>query len=848
MAMGPELYRQIIEASPDAVITIDAEERVLGWNARAETLFGWTEAEMAGRPLAERILPSRFRDDFERAMYHNLGGRRRAALAGRRSDHRIELRVRRRDGGEFPIDLAVAPFRAGGEWRFTAFIRDLSDQQGRIARAAIDSQISRLLGSSGDRELVERRILDIVCAADGWDFGSFWRYHDHHLACVAIQQGAMDACAGFRDASLAFRPARGQGLPGRILEEGHPRWFKDLAEEGRAGRGDALREAGFRSAFGFPIRLGPRDFGVCEFLCREAREPDPGLLDTMAALSGPIALFFRQKESEAALRESEERFRLLIENSNDGISVRDRLGFIIYNSPATERLSGYAHDEVIGMRAMDLIHPDDLAAFHDSMEPIYAAAGARTSVIFRIRHKDGSWRWLESRATNLLEDPRIGGILSNFRDITEEHEAKLERERLLARLEGETQRLSRLLDLLPIPVLLEEPGTGALRFANQAAIRLAKEAAGSAGTGSPAGPDAPGAAAPPAVLRFTDPEGNPLAEADAPGARAARGETLVNLEACVGEPAARRSLLVNSATMAGANGLPGTVVLACLDVTALKQVEAQLRQSQRLEAVGQLAGGIAHDFNNLLTVINGFASLAADKAGEDSPLAPILKEVVKGGERAYALTNQLLTFSRKKPMETRLCDLNAILADMEPMLRRLIGDKIRIETRAHPGPVPIRVDRSQVEQVIMNLAINARDAMPEGGILALETGRAAEPLRGAVLKEEGAGPYAVLTVSDTGTGMPPEVQARIFEPLFTTKPSGKGTGLGLSVVFGVARQCHGGIALESSPGQGSRFSISFPIDPATAAKEREERRAAEREHVPPRADEEIAELLGSSAP
>lgn len=848
--MEAQLDRLILQASPDAIIAIDAEEKVLAWNPRAEKLFGWSQEEMAGKPLAERILPSRFRDEFERAMYRNLGGTHRGAHS--RSDtgeNRVEMRARGRSGKEFPIDLAVSPFQEGAEWRFAVVIRDLTGQHGRIARAAIDSRISRLLAAAADRDTVERRILEIICEADGWDFGCYWRAKEQQgrLACVAIQQGPLEAFAEIRDACLGFRPARGQGLPGRILEEGHPRWFKDLGEEGTSGRGEALRAAGFKSAFGFPIRLGPRAFGVCEFISRSERPLDPEMLETVGALSGPIALFFRQKESEAALRESEERFRLLIENSNDGISVRDRGGYIIYNSPATQRLSGYAHDEVIGMRALDLIHPDDLEQFHESMRPIYDVPGARIAVTFRIKHKDGSWRWLESRATNLLDDPRIGGILSNFRDITVEHEAKLERERLLGRLEGEARRLGRVLDSLPNPVLLEEPGTGTVRLANQAALRLAQDASDAADA-----PEVDAAGIEHLLFAFTDPDGKPLTGQDAPGARAARGEALVNLEIGLASPSGRRTLLVNSAVLASEEGAAEWVVLAFLDVTALKVVEAQLRQSQKVEAVGQLAGGIAHDFNNLLTAISGYAGMALAKAQADSPLAGYIGEVIKAGERASALTRQLLSFSRRQPVETRRWDINAILEDMAPMLRRLImpgsegaeGVKptdgkaeISIDIRPADRAAPIRADRSQIEQVILNLALNARDAMPKGGELALAISISEDPLEGALLKEEAPGPYAVVESKDTGTGITPEVKSRIFEPFFTTKDAGKGTGLGLAVVIGVVKACKGGLSVVSAPGHGTTFRISLPMIPEPAPKLQAE------DQVPPRPEEEVAAAL-----
>jgi PAS domain S-box-containing protein len=245
---------------------------------------------------------------------------------------------------------------------------------------------------------------------------------------------------------------------------------------------------------------------------------------------------------------------------------------------------------------------------------------------------------------------------------------------------------------------------------------------------------------------------------------------------------------------------------------ALQQTEAQLRQSQKMEAVGRLAGGVAHDFNNLLTVIRGYSELILYRLGEQEPLRKEIEEIKKAADRAAALTGQLLAFSRRQFVAPKVVDLNAVVRNMEGMLRRLIGeDVIELATVLDPNVGQVRADPSQIEQVIMNLAVNARDAMPSGGTLTIETGHVEVSRRipGRVGPVE-PGSYVLLLVRDTGHGMDEETQSHLFEPFFTTKEKGKGTGLGLSTVYGIVRQSGGSIIVESKSGQGATFKIYFP--------------------------------------
>ncbi len=242
---------------------------------------------------------------------------------------------------------------------------------------------------------------------------------------------------------------------------------------------------------------------------------------------------------------------------------------------------------------------------------------------------------------------------------------------------------------------------------------------------------------------------------------------------------------------------------------ALRRSEEQLRHSQKMEAVGRLAGGVAHDFNNLLTAISGYAELISEELPPESKHEA--EEIIKATDRAHALTRQLLAFSRKQVLEPRLFNLNTIVLDLQKMLRRLIGEDIELLTELDPDPGLVRVDAGQMEQMIINLAVNARDAMPRGGRLTLRTSRV--DLIQRIARDPfsvDAGAYVLLEVSDNGKGMDDSIKEHLFEPFFTTKDVGKGTGLGLSMVYGIVRQSGGHILVESAPGQGATFSIYLP--------------------------------------
>jgi hypothetical protein len=255
-----------------------------------------------------------------------------------------------------------------------------------------------------------------------------------------------------------------------------------------------------------------------------------------------------------------------------------------------------------------------------------------------------------------------------------------------------------------------------------------------------------------------------------------------------------------------ADFIPGLHLTVLRDVTERERLEAALRQSQKLDAIGQLAGGIAHDFNNLLTVIVGHSDLLAEQVGSNESV----EEIRRAAEHAGALTQKLLAFGRKQALNLELLDLNDVVRDLDGMLRRLIGEEVELAIELEPGLAPVQADRVQLQQVALNLVVNARDAMPQGGLLTVSTANAEEPNPDGTLRR-----CVRLTVIDTGVGMNAATRERLFEPFFTTKPPGEGTGLGLATVYGIVTQTGGRIEVESASGQGSTFRLCFPAAEGT---------------------------------
>jgi PAS domain S-box-containing protein len=507
------------------------------------------------------------------------------------------------------------------------------------------------------------------------------------------------------------------------------------------------------------------------------------------------AIALTQQQTEA-LREREQRFRAILETTRDWIWSTDESRLMTYTNPAVETILGYTAKELLGNDVLLHMHEDDLARVEASLPDYIQTKQGWTNLVARWRHKDGSYRYLESSGVAILDDDgHFAGFRGTNRDITEREHA----EEALRESEQSYRFLS---EGIPHQVWTAQPD-GKLDYVNQRTVnyfgRTQEQILGEGWQDVVHPKDLPGC-----IERWgwSLQTGEPyevsfrLRNADGPY-RWHRGRATAGHD--------------SDGTITKWFGTNSDIEDQTAAEVALSASEEQLRQSQKMEAVGQLAGGVAHDFNNLLTAINGYSALALQRLEGPHPIKSYLEEVKKAGERAANLTRQLLAFGRKQILQPLALDLNGVVSDMNKMLRRLIGEDIVFATKLDTDLGKVMADPGQIEQVLVNLIVNARDAMPQGGNLTVET-------KNVELDEEYGskhvgvtpGKYVLLAVSDTGEGMSEEVRQRVFEPFFTTKEKGKGTGLGLSTVYGIVNQSGGNIWIYSEPGRGTTFKVYLP--------------------------------------
>ncbi len=510
--------------------------------------------------------------------------------------------------------------------------------------------------------------------------------------------------------------------------------------------------------------------------------------EVLARVGAHVDLAMMHVERARAL---ESRFRALVENSSDGIALTDSSGMLTYVSPSGKRMLGL--DALLfSTNVTTSWHPEDAPAMRENREWMLRHPGESLTSECRIRDAKGEWRWLEIVSTNLLNDPAVNGVINNFRDVTE-------RRRTLDDLRASESRFRALTDSGVAGIAIAEPR--GIVEANEAFLAMV----GYTREDLLNGALSPAALTPPELLRANDAA---LEEVRARGF-ATPWETDY-----VKKDGSRVPCLVGVSAIDASR-----TIYFVIDLSQRKQIESalersenQLRQAQKMEAVGRLAGGVAHDFNNLLSVILSYSSIAVETLRPEDPLRGDLEEIVIAGGRAAELTTQLLAFSRQQVLQPTVIDLNDAISNMGKMLERLLGEDVELRTVLAPGLSAVLADRGQTEQIIMNLAVNARDAMANGGKLTIETTNI-DLDESYVQRHLGAKPgrHVMLAVSDSGAGMDKATQAQIFDPFFTTKEVGKGTGLGLATVLGIVQQSGGSIDVYSEPGLGTTFKVFFPV-------------------------------------
>ena len=609
----------------------------------------------------------------------------------------------------------------------------------------------------------------------------------------------------------------GRGSVGSAIRENRATMITDIRSDPRfAPWREWALQVGYGAISAFPLRVAGLPFGALAIYAQQSGSFDKTELKLLEEIAenlafGITAIRTREesKRAAAALQEAEARYRQLVEEvpAISYVAEAGALGAFVYLSPQLKTILGYRPEDCLANPTFwwEHVNPDDhaVARTEDTWEE-----GPPFQLEYRMKKLDGSDVWIRDEGV-IFRDVQTGRRMSRglMIDITEQKKVQEalrdSEERYRTFVSQSSEGIYRLEYDPPIPCELSIDEQlawgyehGYVAECNDAMARMYGRASAKELIGKPLKE----------FLVLHDPITRQFME------RYIRaGYRISDQESREIDAQGRKRIFRNT--------MVGTVVNGCWvrdwgitrDVTEQLQLQEQLRNAQQLEAVGRLAGGVAHDFNNILSIIMGHGELLL-ASGVDERTRNGVQQIQRAAERAASLTQQLLAFSRKQMLQPRVLDLNETVADTQKMLARVIGEDISLIASLHPSLLPVKADPGQVEQVLMNLAINARDAMPQGGTLTMETSNVeVDAERGRDL-ELAPGRYVMLRVSDTGHGMNEETLSHIFEPFFTTKPMGKGTGLGLATVYGIIKQSGGSIRVESESGKGAEFRVYLPAE------------------------------------
>lgn len=620
-----------------------------------------------------------------------------------------------------------------------------------------------------------------------------------------------------RDADVRWsQTPHGSGAVGTAIRDNRMCMIADTTSDPRfAPWRRWAQEMGYGALIALPLRVAGLPFGALTIYAAQGgsfEKPEVDLLeeiaDNLAFGITTIRTRDESKRAEEALYEAEARYRQLVEEvpAISYLSETGALGGFIFLSPQTNAILGYTAEECLADPKFwwDHLHPQD---YGTAMIEDTWPEGPPFQIEYRMRRKDDRYVWVRDTAVN-FRDARTGKRMTRgvMIDITEQKRAedalRESEERYRAFVAQSTEGIYRIEYAPPIPCDLSideqlERGyrDGYMAECNDAMARMYGYASAKELMGKRLDE----------FLVLHDPVTRQFIENYIRG-----GYRITDQESREMDRQGKKRIFRNT--------MVGTVIDGhwvrdwgiTHDVTERLQLEEQLRNAQQLEAIGRLAGGVAHDFNNILSIIMGHGELLLATVAADERVRNGVEQIQRAADRAASLTQQLLAFSRRQVLQPKVMDLNEAVADTQKMLARVIGEDIELVASLHPSLVAVKVDPGQVEQVLMNLAINARDAMPQGGKLTMETSNVNVTADQRHDLELRPGHYVMLRVTDTGCGMNAETLSHIFEPFFTTKAMGKGTGLGLATVYGIVKQSGGNIFVESEVGDGTEFRIYLP--------------------------------------
>jgi len=703
----------------------------------------------------------------------------------------FEAEVVRSDGRTVWISHTIRAIRdeTGAILYLEGMATDIHERRWAELRRSLQYATVKILGESASVVEARPKLLQAICDLLEWNMGAVWEVvaSENVLKCVEIWHARGIDIAEFQNATQEVTFAPGVRLAGRVWQTGEPAWVVNFSEEEFTVNALVAAKYGMNSAFGIPIKVGGEVMHVLEFFSPKTLEPDRELLQTLGSMANQLGYLVERKLAEESLRDAVARKGAILESALDCIITFDHRGQVIEWNPAAERTFGYRRAEVLGRPLSELIVPESMRSGPCNGLPLYNAAGAsygRRSEMNAIRSNGH-----EFPAEIAIAKVQVHGrplFTAYLRDLTEAKRAH--------RLQSELAAIVAASD----DAVFSETVDGMVVSWNAGAERIY------------------GYTAPEMINRHASTlvPAEQMDEFIRQLGKVRSGQSIQNVEVPrLRKDGKRICVSVTEAPIRNERGVVTGIASIARDITEHKRAAGQTVQTQKMEAVGRLAGGVAHDFNNIITAILGYSDMLLTQVDPTSPESRSIAEIRKAGQFAASLTHQLLAFSRGQALEVKVLDINSVITEMQPMLRRLVGDQIHIVVAPSPEPCMVRSDAGQLEQVLLNLALNARDAIPAGGVITMQTSSVVVTADDAgVLTDDEipAGRWVKLVVRDTGTGMPSDVRDHLFEPFFTTKEPGRGTGLGLATCYGVVKQSGGHIFCDSAPGLGTTFRIFLP--------------------------------------
>ena len=775
-------YRLIFDGNPTPMWIFDQETLAfLEVNDAALRNYGYSRDEFLAMNIAELRAPDEVPAMIE--YMHKLVATGLIATTGLSG----VWRHRKKDGALIDVEIKWNPVSFKGRAACLAMANDVTERKRLEHRDTALSKLGQSLSSATTPAEAAEIIRSIASDLFRWDAFTLDLYSEERDLVFPTLNIDTD-----RQGVRFNVPVSGRGLPPsgmarRIIEQGAELTLREeplVMPTDVVPMGDTSRPSA--SLMLAPVRNRTKVIGILSIQSYTLKAYDPQDLSTLQALADYCGGALERIHAEQALHLSEMRFHDLFDGSPDAIFVEDFAGTVLDVNPAGCQIHGATKDELVGRTVLDLVP----AEARDKVARDFAllAEGRLHQIEGLSLSSDGRAVPVEVRA-NRIEYAGASALLLHVRDISERKEAEAalrSSEMLFHSVWENSVDGMRLTDEQGNIVAVNDPFCKLLGISRE------------------------------------ELEGKPLtiiyADADDPQRilekyRQRFKERVIEkqIERRFTLPDGKIVTLEETGSFVELRGQPSLLLGLFRDVTAQKRLEEQLRQSQKMEAIGQLAGGVAHDFNNILTVIQGHASLLMSGGGLSDLSSRSAQQIAQAAERASGLTRQLLTFGRRQFMQLKCLDMNEVVGNMTKMLSRLLGEHIALQINYFIEPAPVQADASMMEQVLLNLAVNARDAMPKGGQLMIRIEVLdVDSWHVAQHHEAHAGRFVCVSTSDKGCGIAPENMRRIFEPFFTTKEVGKGTGLGLATVYGIVKQHQGWVEVESEVGKGTRFRVYLP--------------------------------------